>query len=144
LGRLGAWKIFPPTMARPLETMLPPTWTATPQGATHWSTVTPIAYDHHPKAKDKAEYHAEAAGMIRTSCERIGLPPPREVIITPVSSHLGTPPAHAFPRLRRKDGTERRHTHAILIFDEPVIGPVLLGAGRYRGYGFCRPMEAET
>lgn len=144
LGRLGAWKVFPPTMARPLETLRPATWTATPQGATHWSTVTPIAYDHHPKAKGKAEYHAEAAGMIRANCERIGLPPPREVIITPVSAHLGTPPAHAFPRLRRKDGTERRHSHAILIFDEPVIGPILLGAGRYRGYGLCRPMEVET
>lgn len=51
---------------------------------------------------------------------------------------------HAFPRLRRKDGSERRHTHAILVFDEPVRGPILVGAGRYRGYGFCRPMEGET
>jgi hypothetical protein len=41
----------------------------------------------------------------------------------------------------RKDGSERRHTHAILVFDEPVRGPVLIGAGRYRGYGFCRPLE---
>lgn len=144
LGRLGAWKVEPSAMVRPLETLRPATWTANPEGATHWSTVTPIAYDHHPKAKDKAGYHTEAAGMIRTNCERIGLPSPREIIITPVSAHLGTPPAHAFPRLRRKDGSERRHTHAILIFDEPVIGPILLGAGRYRGYGLCRPMEVET
>jgi CRISPR-associated protein Csb2 len=131
-------------MARPLETLRPAIWTANPDGATHWSTITPIAYDHHPKAKGKAEYLAEATGMIRASCERIGLPPPREVIVTSVSAHLGTPPAHSFPRLRRKDGSERRHTHAILIFDEPVCGPVLLGAGRYRGYGLCRPMEVEA
>lgn len=144
LGRLGAWKLEPSAMVRPLETLRPATWTANPEGATHWSTVTPIAYDHHPKAKDKAGYQTEAGGMIRTNCERIGLPSPREIIITPVSAHLGTPPAHAFPRLRRKDGSERRHTHAILIFDEPVIGPILLGAGRYRGYGLCRPMEVET
>jgi CRISPR-associated protein Csb2 len=144
LGRLGAWKVEPSTMARPPETLRPATWTANPKGATHWSTVTPIAYDHHPKAKDRAGYHTEAAGMIRTNCERTGLPSPREIIITPVSAHLGTPPAHAFPRLRRKDGSERRHTHAIIVFDEPVIGPVLLGAGRYRGYGLCRPMEVKT
>lgn len=144
LGRLGVWKVESSTFVRPLETLRPATWTAYPKGATHWSTVTPIAYDHHPKAKDKAEYLTEAAGIIRTNCERIGLPFPREVIITPVSAHLGTPPTHAFPRLRRKDGSERRHTHAILIFDEPVVGPILLGAGRYRGYGLCRPMEVQT
>lgn len=143
LGRLGAWKLAPSTMARPLETLRPATWTAHPDGATKWSTVTPIAYDHHPKAKDKAGYLAEVAAMISAGCERIGLPRPREVIATPVSAHLGAPPAHAFPRLRRKDGSERRHTHAILVFDEFVRGPVLIGAGRYRGYGLCRPMEVE-
>ncbi|MBM3881897.1 MAG: type I-U CRISPR-associated protein Cas5/Cas6 [Verrucomicrobia bacterium] len=143
LGRLGAWKLAPSTMARPLDTLRPATWTAHPEGAMQWSTVTPIAYDHHPKAKGKAEYLAEVAAMIAAGCERIGLAHPREAIPTPVSAHLGTPPAHAFPRLRRKDGSERRHTHAILIFDEPVRGPVIIGAGRYRGYGLCRPMEVH-
>ena len=33
--------------------------------------------------------------------------------------------------------------HAILIFSEPVVGPVLLGAGRYRGYGLCRPLRGR-
>jgi CRISPR-associated protein Csb2 len=82
--------------------------------------------------------------MIIAGCKRIGLPHPREVIVTPVSSHLGAPPAHAFPRLRRKDGSERRHTHAILLFDIAVRGPVIIGAGRYRGYGLCRPMGVES
>lgn len=140
LGRLGAWKLAPCTMARPLETLRPATWTAHPDGATQWSTVTPIAYDHHPKAKDKAAYLAEVAEMIAAGCERIGLPRPVSIVPTPVSAHLGAPPAHAFPRLRRKDGSERRHTHAILVFEKPVRGPILLGAGRYRGYGFCRPL----
>jgi len=144
LGRLGVWKIALCTMARPLETLRSATWTAYPDGATQWSTVTPIAYDHHPKAKGKVEYLAEVATMIAAGCERIGLPRPREVIPTPVSAHLGAPPAHAFPRLRRKDGSKRRHTHAILVFDEPVRGPIIIGAGRYRGYGLCRPMEMEA
>jgi CRISPR-associated protein Csb2 len=138
IGRLGAWKLTPSTMARPLETLRPATWTAHPEGATHWSTVTPVVYDQHPKARAKAEYLAEVATMIAAGCERIGLPRPREVIPTPVSAHIGAPPAHAFPRLRRKDGSDRRHTHAILLFDAPVRGPVIIGAGRYRGYGLCR------
>jgi CRISPR-associated protein Csb2 len=143
LGRLGAWDVQPVTMARPLETLRAATWTAHPTGATHWGTVTPIAFDQHPKAKNKAESAAELTEMIRAACERVGLPSPREIIVTPVSAHLGAPPAHAFPRLRRKDGSERRHIHAIVVFDQPVRGPVILGAGRYRGYGLCRPMEAQ-
>ena len=144
LGRLGAWKLVPSTMSRPFETLQPATWTAHPDGATHWSTVTPPAYDHHPKSKAKAEYLAEVAEMIRAGCERIGLPRPREVVVTPVSAHFGAPPAHAFPRLQRKDGSERRHVHAILLFDAPVRGPLIIGAGRYRGYGLCRPMEVDA
>jgi len=144
LGRLGVWKLASSTMACPLETLRPATWTAHPDGATQWSTVTPIAYDHHPKAKAKSEYLAEVAAMITAGCKRIGLPHPREVIVTPVSAHLGAPPSHAFPRLRRKDGSERRHTHAILLFDEAVRGPIIIGAGRYRGYGLCRPIGMES
>ena len=82
--------------------------------------------------------------MIGECCTRIGLPAPREVVVIGVSAHLGAPPAHEFPRLRRKDGSQRRHSHAILIFDEPVCGPMLLGAGRYRGYGVCRPIDGSA
>jgi CRISPR-associated protein Csb2 len=142
LGRLlGVWEAKASAALRPQQALRAQIWTAYPKGATTWSTVTPIVFDQHAKARDKAAYQAEVAGMIRQCCERIGLPAPREVIPTPVSAQLGTPPAHAFPRLQRKDGSLRRHTHAILVFDEPVCGPVILGAGRFRGYGVCRPMS---
>jgi CRISPR-associated protein Csb2 len=140
LGRLGVWRVETETREAVPWNLRPETWTAYPDGHTYWSTVTPLVYDRHPKANDKAAYLAEVAVMIRQACMRVGLPEPREVIVTPVSAHLGVPPAHAFPRLRRKDDSLRRHTHAILVFEQPVRGPVLLGAGRYRGYGCCRPM----
>ncbi len=141
IGRLGTWRVVPVSGARPAWNLRPEAWTAHPEGATHWSTVTPVAYDRHPKTDDRAAYQREVASMIAQACTHIGLPQPREVVVTSVSAHLGTPPAHAFPRLRRKDDSERRHTHAILVFDQSVRGPVLLGAGRYRGYGLCRPMR---
>lgn len=140
LGDLGVWGLVREVSARPPWNLRPEAWTAHPDGATHWSTVTPIAFDRHPKAKDRAAYQREVAEMVATACTAIGLPRPREVIATPVSAHLGVLPAHTFPRLRRKDGGDRRHAHAILVFDAPVRGPVLVGAGRYRGYGVCRPM----
>jgi CRISPR-associated protein Csb2 len=142
-GRLGKWKLEPAALARPPATLRADSWTAHPHGATQWSSVTPFVFDQHPKAKDKTAYLHESAVMISAACERIGLRRPHEVIVTSVSAHLGVPPAHAFPRLRRKDGSERRHTHAILVFAEPVCGPILVGAGRYRGYGFFRAMDSH-
>jgi CRISPR-associated protein Csb2 len=144
LGRLGTWRVASMTSARPAWNLRPETWTAHPEGATHWSTLTPVAYDRHPKSDDRAAYQREVASMIAQACVRIGLPEPREVVVTPVSAHLGAPPSHAFLRLRRKDGSERRHTHAIFVFDRPVRGPILVGAGRYRGYGVCRPLGGKV
>lgn len=140
IGRLGVWRVEAVTATRPASNLQPGAWTAHPAGATHWSTITPIVYDHHPKSKSMGAYRDEVAAMIAQCCTRVGLPAPREVVVTPVSVHLGTPPIHEFPRLHRKDGSPRRHTHAILVFKERVCGPILLGAGRYRGYGLCRPM----
>jgi len=144
LGRLGTWRVVPMTAACPAWNLRPEVWTAYPKGATHWSTVTPVAFDRHPKSNARAGYQREVAAMIAEACIRIGLPQPREAIVTSISAHIGTPPAHTFPRLRRKDDSERRHTHAILVFDRPVLGPVLVGAGRYRGYGFCRPIDERA
>jgi len=143
LGPLGVWSVKPVTVSQPPRNLKPEAWTAWPQGATHWSTVTPVVFDRHPKAKNKAQYQQEVAATIASACTRIGLPAPREVIVTQISVHLGVPPSFGFPRLQRKDGSERRHTHAILVFDEPVCGPSVIGAGRYRGYGFCRPLNGE-
>jgi len=143
MADLGVWNLAREAGARRPWNLRPEAWTAHPEGATHWSTVTPVAFDRHPKAKDRDEYQREVTEVIAAACMAIGLPRPREVIVTAVSAHLGVPPAHVFPRLVRKDGSERRHGHAILVFDEPVQGPVMIGAGRYRGYGVCRPMEAE-
>lgn len=141
LGRLGVWGVRRDVSDSPPRTLRSDTWTAADQGATHWSTVTPIAFDRHPKAAGRAEYQRETAAMVAAACASVGLPRPSQVVVTAVSAHLGVPPAHAFPRLQRKDGSERRHAHAILVFDGSVRGPVVLGAGRYRGYGFCRPIR---
>src|SRR5690606_10559107 len=143
VGRLGRWRVNPERRSSPPWNLRPEAWTAYPNGATHWSTVTPIAFDRHPKTKNPAAYHREVSTMIAEGCRRIGLPEPRETIVTHVSAHPGVPPAFAFPKLRRKDGSERRHTHAILVFDQPVCGPILIGAGRFRGYGVMRPIRFD-
>ena len=104
-----------------------------------WATVTPVVLNRHFDGKNKWD---QAAESVKDMCEHIGLPRPREVLIHPVSRVEGVPTAREFPRLVRKsDGGRRSHNHAVIVFDEPVRGPVLVGAGRFRGYGWCRPMN---
>ena len=136
LGDLGTWNLLPATASERRRGLLTETWA---KPAAQWATVTPIALDRHPKAKDAAAQQEELAGLIRVACEQIGLVGVRAVVPFPVSPHLGAPPGHAYPRLARKDGGQRRQTHAMIWLEEPVAGPVLLGAGRYRGWGVCRP-----
>jgi len=143
LGPRGAWRVTGRREAPPRGPLRSAAWTLHPHGATRWSTVTPIVFDRHSKAKTPLARRLEEEESLVAGCQAIGLPAPRQALVTPVSAHLGVPPAHLFPFLRRKDGSPRRHAHAILVFDEPVTGPVLLGAGRYRGYGLCKPMDTE-
>ena len=104
-----------------------------------WASVAPIVLDRHFNGKDKWD---RATETVKDACERIGLPRPIEVILNPVSLVEGVPHAREFPYLaRRTDGGRRHHTHAVIVFDREVTGPVVLGAGRYRGYGLCRPMD---
>lgn len=140
LGRLGVCKLVRSRSDRLPRDLHSETWTAFPDGATHWATVTPMVFDRHPKSKNPVRHQAEVAKIVTDSCEAIGLPKPREVVASRVSIHLNVIPSHDFPPMLRKDGSARRHLHLTLVFDEPVVGPVILGAGRYLGYGLARPL----
>jgi CRISPR-associated protein Csb2 len=143
MGRIGTWSVaLEDRESRPVA-LIQETWTATLpyQPAKRWATVTPIVLDRHPKSKDSEQYWVEVETTVRQSCHRIGLPEPADVIFSPVSMFIGVPHARRFPLMQRKAGGNLHHTHAIITFRESVRGPVLLGAGRYRGYGLCRPFR---
>ena len=124
------------TRERPPKNLDSGTWT---KASSVWASVTPVVLNRHFDGKDR---WLRAADSMKDACRHIGLPRPREVLLHPVSLVEGAPHARDFPRLARKrDGGLLSHSHAVLIFNEPVRGPVLLGAGRFRGYGLCRPAE---
>jgi CRISPR-associated protein Csb2 len=141
MGRLGLWKLqLEEREMRPLA-LRPETWSAAPpaEAAIRWATVTPISLDRHPKGDD---LWVEMEASVRRACLRIGLPEPEHVVLSPVSLFPGAPAGRSFPLLRRGgEGGRVRHTHAVLIFAQAIRGPLLLGAGRYRGYGLCRPVR---
>ena len=126
------------TRERPPKNLAPNSWTTV---SSVWASVTPVVLNRHFDGKDKWERAAES---IKDACLHIGLPRPREVLLHPVSLVEGVPHAREYPQFARKNGGGRRsHNHAVIVFDEPVLGPVIVGAGRFRGYGLCRPMDKE-
>lgn len=138
-GALLDWRVeIDQREARPI-TLQPRSWTEEPQpGATTWATVTPLVLDRFPKKDGDVE------ALIRLACERVGLKAPIECGAHSVSMFRGVPTAREFPPVPFKIGAAKRmHTHAWMRFAEPVIGPLLLGAGRFKGYGLCRPLTAE-
>jgi len=123
------------TRESPPINLRPETWTSR---AAAWATVTPVVLDRHFDGKDKWERAAEG---VKDACERIDFPRPNKVLLHPVSMFEGVPRSNEFPFLVRKnDGGRMHHAHAVILFSEEVEGPVLVGAGRFRGYGLCRPL----
>ena len=135
-GRLFEWEMEIEQRESPPAALRAETWA---RPSARWATVTPIVFDRHPRGRDQDRQVEE---MVARACERIGLPQPYEVAISQVAPHTGVPHSRDFPLLRRKAASgSQRHTHAVITFTEPVRGPVLLGAGRHRGYGLCKPVE---
>lgn len=128
--------------AAELDASESPPWNLRPETLTAsarcWASVTPVVIDRHFDGADKWE---KAAESVKDACVRVGLPRPNEVLLHPVSMFEGVPRSNEFPWMtRKKDGGRMHHAHAVIIFGEEVQGPVLVGAGRFRGYGLCRPL----
>ena len=121
-----------------------------------WASVTPLVLDRHiapprPELRgDGDRYRRETEELIRRACTNVGLPDPARVIAAKHSAVTGAPPAYpsgSAPRWSawRTPSTfaSRRLSHAILQFDQPQAGPVMIGAGRFCGLGLCLPLDAE-
>lgn len=136
----------------------------------HWASATPVVLDRFPRAKqgrDPVAWHAEVEGIVANACVRIGLcASASEVTVdTGTTSWLrGSPRAtqkrrrgrglpagdggaaqgalgDGFPPFPAKGGNgPRPQVHCRLSFQHAVDGPVLVGAGRFGGYGLFRPV----
>jgi CRISPR-associated protein Csb2 len=129
-GRAGVWRLKRAVGSELQSAVRTTTWT---RSSARWATVTPIELDIHPSEP----YGTEAEASVARSCERIGLTRPVRVLLLGDPVMEGAAPWHAF----RRPGERRRPlVHAVVEFETPVEGPVLLGSSRYRGLGLCRPV----
>jgi CRISPR-associated protein Csb2 len=114
-----------------LKGLQPETWC---RASRIWATVTPIALDRWPRRNLTPEE------SVRQSVEMAGLPSPAEVSVSGVSPWKGA--IHSKKWSARKG--PRYITHATMVWDQPVAGPMLIGADRYFGGGLCRPLHEEV
>jgi CRISPR-associated protein Csb2 len=142
LTRKHAWQVRRyASQARP--SLRPDRWCMT---ATSWASSTPVLLDRFPDHHDPSE----EAGIIAAACRNIGLPEPVEVEL---HKHSALPGAETcYPARGRRERSDwgfpvqakfacRVRRHVALHFAEPVTGPVILGAGRFSGFGLCLPLE---
>jgi len=123
--------------------------------AQDWATVTPIALDRFPGPPAAPDWDERAAATMAASCVHAGLPAPSEVEViwgppmrgVPAAGPRGVARSRGGPRFggyrAGTSGQVRLCVHARLRFDTPVRGPVVLGAGRYAGYGLCVPIVEQ-
>lgn len=117
----------------------------------HWASLTPIALHRNPgnlMAREpataaRAAHAAERA--IADACGHVSLPRPIHVRVARQASFPGIPAAPAFmPYPRHGSGFKRVCVHAELEFEEPVLGPVMLGVGRYFGVGLFAARQEDA
>lgn len=146
LGRSGVYEIERIAWGNsPAKTLRPSNWCAS---AREWITATPIALDRIPgdlfsrSPQKAAEAYRNAEESIARSCEHIGLPRPIRVEVHPSVPLVGATKARYYPPFPEGENKKRRaKVHARIEFDQPVTGPILLGAGRYLGLGLCMPLR---
>jgi len=144
LGRTESLVLVALDERAPQSTLLPRTWCTR---STRWVSATPLALDRNPgdlRSSDpekEAAAYAEAEASIAHACEHIGLPRPVSVVAMPAAPLAGGDKARQFPPYATgKPPIQRVHIHAKIVFERPIEGPVLLGAGRYVGLGLFRPV----
>lgn len=135
MGQIGTMTLIPEQRPCPPKALQPQTWCGRSR---FWTTAVPMVCDQMLSRKKR--YNSWLTKQVVTACERIGLPEPERIECSSTPFISGAPTCKEVPVLpRRSDGQTRWHLHLRLTFHEPVAGPVVLGAGRYRGYGLCRP-----
>ena len=116
-----------------------------------WTTATPIALPRHPGSLSRGTQSArsrawrEADKAIVAACVHVGLPEPAKVATKLSSFVIGGRPAGIYPAYRQNGPggkqIRRQLVHALISFDQPVLGPLALGAGRFFGLGLMRPCD---
>jgi CRISPR-associated protein Csb2 len=111
--------------------------TAWTRASRRWASVTPVVLHHHPKRRN-----GDVERIVSEAFISALLLQPEELRLSSVSRVSGAGHALAVPPFTEGGSNLCRYqTHVEVRFDRPVRGPVLVGRGRFRGYGLFRPLD---
>ena len=104
-----------------------------------WASVTPLVLHHYPKKRN-----GDVERIVKEAFASAFFPEPefvgaRSVSIVPGAGHAMAAP----PFVEGGADLCRYQTHIVARFAQPVRGPMLVGRGRFRGYGLFRPVTDE-
>ena len=102
-----------------------------------WRTIAPIILPHFPRRRLLSE------NVVAQACLDAGYPEPTAVRVELSPLVRGVPHSQAFHVKPRRDRPPRPLVHAEIIFPVSVQGPVLIGAGRFAGYGGCQRIKDD-
>jgi CRISPR-associated protein Csb2 len=111
--------------------------------AARWGTVLPTVLDRHPKDKPSEDL----ATIVATACINAGLPADAvdglNIEIHKYSPVRAAPSAREVEHTLASDSPYRGRPlrHLVLTFARPIRGPLIIGAGRFRGLGLCLPLD---
>jgi CRISPR-associated protein Csb2 len=134
--RVWDWTLEREKRERPPIALRLSTWT---NPSRVWASVTPVVLHHYPKKRN-----GDVERIVREAFVSALYPEPEWVATTSISRVFGSGHALEVPPFT-EGGTNlcRYQTHVVARFAVPVRGPVLVGRGRYRGYGLFRPISEQ-
>jgi len=126
------WTLEREKRERPPLTLQRLSWT---KASRTWASVTPVVLHHHPKKRE-----GDVERIVKEAFVSARFPEPEFVSIRSVSAVEGAGHAMGLPPFMEGGANLCRfQTHVVARFAEQVRGPMLVGRGRYRGYGLFRP-----
>jgi CRISPR-associated protein Csb2 len=134
---LWEWDLEREARDYPPVTLRANTWTGP---STKWASVTPVVLHHYPKRRRTNDVER----ILLEAFESAGLPRPVEMRVQPVSVFEGASHVKSMPEFA--EGGEklcRYQVHVVVRFSSRMEGPVLVGRGRFRGYGLLRPVGVD-
>jgi CRISPR-associated protein Csb2 len=149
LGDAGVLELQRIAWGEPQLTALKSSWWSRP--SRWWASVTPVALDrnpgnlHDPDPARRASAFAAAEATIRAAVLHAfpdAAPSLSYVEVVRSCVVAGTAKPRSYPRFPiDAKRPQRLLVHVRLVFDHPVRGPLLLGAGRYQGLGLFLPVD---
>jgi CRISPR-associated protein Csb2 len=127
------WALEREKRERPPLALQRASWT---KASRTWASVTPLVLHHHPKKRE-----GDVERIVKEAFVSALFPEPEFVSIRSVSAVQGAGHAMGLPSFT-EGGAKlcRFQTHVVARFTQQVRGPMLVGRGRFRGYGLFRPL----